>query len=255
MNTSSAPQRAIALRFEHVTKTFAGHKGQKLLRERLGEMVRAPKHGRFTALDDVSFDVAHGECLGLIGPNGAGKSTLLNVATGLSLADSGTIEVDGRAAALLELGAGFHPDLTGRENLIVHAALMGLSRRQTAERFEAIAEFAGIRESLEDPLRTYSSGMVVRLAFSVAVHTDPDILLVDEVIGLGDQAFYARVLDKIRDFQRKGKTIVLASHSIELLTMLCQRALWLERGRVVQIGPAQQVAAAYQTTQSNALRR
>jgi len=248
MSTSSQREsRALALAFRSVTKTFAHQTGQKLLRERLLDMLQPSRDGRFTALDNVSFEIAQGESLGLIGPNGAGKSTLLNVATGLALPDSGSIEVRGRLAALLELGAGFHPDLTGAENLRLYAGFLGMTRREAAERFDAIVDFSGVRDFIDDPLRTYSAGMSVRLAFSVAVHTDADILLVDEVIGLGDQAFYGKCLDKIREFQRAGKTILMASHSVELLTMLCQRAMWLERGRVVQIGPAAAVAAAYRT--------
>jgi ABC-type polysaccharide/polyol phosphate transport system ATPase subunit len=241
-----------AIAFESVTKTFSHHGGRMLLRERLAEWVRPSARTRFEALKDVSFKLERGESLGLIGPNGAGKSTLLNLASGLSRPDSGRIHVEGRVAALLELGAGFHPDLTGAENLRINAALMGLTRQQTRERFEEILEFSGVREFINEPLRTYSNGMVLRLAFSVAVHTDPEILLVDEAIGAGDQAFYARCLDKIRSFQREGKTIVLASHSIELMTMLCQHALWLDHGRVVRTGPAAAVAAGYQAGRESA---
>jgi ABC-type polysaccharide/polyol phosphate transport system ATPase subunit len=236
-----------ALLFDRVTKTFAHHVGQKLLRRRIADMLWRPSgSGHFEALKEVSFEIAPGESLGLIGANGAGKSTLLNLATGLTLPDAGRIEVNGRVAALLELGAGFHPDLTGGENLRINAAMLGLSRRQTAERFEEMVEFSGVREFIQEPLRTYSSGMIVRLAFSVAIHTDPEILLVDEVIGAGDEAFYAKCLDKIRGFQRDGKTILLATHSLGLMTMLCQRALWLDHGRVMSIGEAAAVAAAYQ---------
>jgi len=236
---------AAALRFSHVTKTFGHHAGRKLLRERLADLVRPGRAERFTALNDISFEMAHGESLGLIGANGAGKSTILNLATGLALPDSGSIEVQGRVAAMLELGAGFHHDLTGAENLRINAALLGLSRRQTEERFEEIVEFSGVRNFIDEPLRTYSAGMTMRLAFSVAVHTDPDVLVIDEVIGMGDQQFYARCLERIQAFQSQGKTILLASHALELLTMLCQRALWLDHGRVVEIGPVAQVAAAY----------
>ena len=239
--------KPVALAFRSVTKTFEHKTGQRLLRDKIsGALQTSGQQGRFTALDQISFDLRQGESLGLIGPNGAGKSTLLNVATGLSLPDSGEVEVHGRVAAMLELGAGFHPDLTGSENLTLYAAFQGMSRAETAAKFDSILDFAGIKDFADDPLRTYSSGMVVRLAFSVSAHTDPDVLLMDEVIGLGDQAFYERALEKIRGFQRQGKTIVLASHSVELLTMLCQRALWLDHGKIVQQGPAVDVAAAYQ---------
>ena len=237
-----------ALRFDHVTKTFVHHGGQLLLRERILEMVRPSRRPRFEALKDVSFELAHGESLGLIGPNGAGKSTILNLATGLAEPDSGSITVDGRVTALLELGAGFHPDLTGAENVRVNAAMMGVTRKQMAERFESIVDFSGVREFINEPLRVYSAGMTVRLAFAVAVTADPEVLLIDEVLGVGDQAFYAKCLEKIRTFQSAGKTIVLASHSTELITMLCQQALWIERGKVVMQGPAEKVVAAYKAT-------
>jgi lipopolysaccharide transport system ATP-binding protein len=243
MNTFDTSRPAI--RFDRVTKTFAHKSGRNLLRDRLHEMVRPPRHSRFTALHDVSFEVAHGESIGLIGENGAGKSTLLNLATGLAEPDSGTIEIEGRVAPLLELGAGFHHDLTGTENVATNAALLGLTRRELDERFEKIIEFSGVGEFMENPLRTFSAGMTVRLAFSVAIHTDPDVLLIDEVIGVGDQEFYAKCLAKIREFQEQGKTMMVATHSIELMTMLCQRALWLEHGHVKQIGPAAEVAKAY----------
>ena len=241
-----------ALTFEHVSKSFAHHKGSRLLRDRLLEMLRPSGAARFEALKDISFELAAGESMGLIGHNGAGKSTLLNLATGLTLPDSGRIEVNGPVAPLLELGAAFHPDLTGAENLRIYAAMTGLSRRRTAERFEEIVEFAGVRDFIREPLRTYSSGMSLRLAFSVLIHSDFDLLLVDEVIGAGDEVFRARVLDKVGQFQRQGKTILLAAHSIELMSSLCDRALWLERGRVVRIGPTKEVLAAYTATQADA---
>jgi ABC-type polysaccharide/polyol phosphate transport system ATPase subunit len=236
---------AAVLRFEHVTKTFVHRPKRMLLRDRLIELVRPSRRPRFEALHDVSFELEPGESLGLIGPNGAGKSTLLNLATGLSEPDAGRIDVRGRVAALLDLTAGYHPDLTGAENLSVQAALMGLSRQQVRERFEKIVEFSGIREFIHEPLRTYSAGMVMRLAFSVAVSADPDILLIDEVLGVGDQAFAAQCLEKIRMFQSAGKTIVVTSHSLELLMTLCEHALWLDHGRVVASGEVKEIAAAY----------
>ncbi len=234
-----------AVRFDRVTKTFVHHTGQMLLRERLVEMVKPSRRTRLEALKDVSFELAPGECLGLVGPNGAGKSTILSLATGLSLPDEGTITINGRVTALLELGAGFHPDLTGAENVRVNAAMMGVTRRQLAERFEEIVDFSGVREFINEPLRVYSAGMSMRLAFSVAVAADPDVLLIDEVIGVGDQAFYARCLEKILSFQRAGKTILLASHATNLVMLLCQKALWIDHGRIVLQGSAEEVVAAY----------
>lgn len=234
-----------ALSFDHVTKTFPHRAGQALLRDRLADLLKPSHRPRFEALKDVSFELAQGESLGLIGPNGAGKSTLLNLATGLAIPDVGRIEVNGRVSSLLELGAGFHLDLTGAENIHINAALMGLSRGETAERFEEIIEFSGVREFINEPLRTYSSGMHVRLAFSVAVCADPDILLIDEVIGLGDQEFYTKCLEKMKGFQRAGKTMLMASHSLELLRMFCRHVLWLDHGRVVASGEAAEVIEAY----------
>ncbi len=237
-----------ALRFDRVTKTFIHHTGRLLLRDRLIEMMRPSTRPRFEAVKDVSFELMKGDSLGLIGSNGAGKSTILNLATGLSRPDHGSITVSGRVTALLELGAGFHIDLTGAENIRVNGAMMGMTRRQVTERFEEIVDFSGVREFINEPLRVYSAGMTVRLAFSVAIAADPAVLLIDEVLGLGDQAFYVRCLERIKSFQRAGKTIVLASHSTELITMLCQRALWIERGQVIKEGTAAEVVAAYKAS-------
>jgi lipopolysaccharide transport system ATP-binding protein len=236
-----------ALRFDRVTKTFAHHASRLLLRDRVLELLRPSRRPRFEALKDVSFELEHGDSLGLVGSNGAGKSTILNLATGLSLPDHGSITVDGRVTALLELGAGFHFDLTGSENVRVNAALVGMSRRQTAERFDSIVDFSGVREFIDEPMRNYSQGMKLRLAFAVAIAADPDVLLIDEVLGLGDQDFYARCLTKIQQFRAVGKTIVLASHSSELITMLCQRVMWIEKGHVVMIGAAKDVVEAYKS--------
>jgi ABC-type polysaccharide/polyol phosphate transport system ATPase subunit len=244
-----------ALVFEHVTKSFPHHTGARLLRDRIRDMMHPSRAERIEVLRDVSFTVPSGDGLGLIGPNGAGKSTLLNLACGLSKPDSGRIEVDGRVGALLELGAGFHPDLTGAENVRINAAMVGLSRRQTADRFEEIVEFSGVRDFINEPLRTYSSGMMMRLAFSVAVHIDPDILVIDEVIGVGDQAFFAKCLERMHRFQAEGKTILLATHSADLMSRLCQHALWLERGRVVTSGPVRAVLEAYASSQTGAVAR
>jgi ABC-type polysaccharide/polyol phosphate transport system ATPase subunit len=241
-----------ALIFDSVTKTFPHHSGPRLLRERIKDWMHPAPVERIEVLKDVSFEVQSGDGLGVIGPNGAGKSTLLNLACGLSAPDSGRIEVHGRVAALLELGSGFHPDLTGAENVRINAAMIGLSRRQTARHLEEIVEFSGVRDFIHEPLRTYSSGMTMRLAFSVAVHVNPEILVIDEVIGVGDQAFFARCLERMHRFQREGKTILLATHATELMAQLCQHALWLERGRVVTRGPVEAVLEAYKSSQAGA---
>jgi ABC-type polysaccharide/polyol phosphate transport system ATPase subunit len=243
----------IAVRFDRVCKSFPHHAGQLLLRQRLAGIWRSGPAARFQALTDVSFTLQDGASLGVIGPNGAGKSTLLSVATRLTPPDRGTVEVKGRAAALLELGSGFHPDLTGAENICINAALLGMSRRQVNQRFDEIVEFYEIGDFIHEPIRTYSSGMVMRLAFSVAVNTEPDVLLLDEIVGVGDQAFFAKCVEKLVSFRRSGKTLMCASHSPEIVKQLCEQALWLDHGRVVRFGPVHSVMEEYLRTAHPAL--
>src|SRR3954469_7398572 len=191
-----------AVSFQNVSKAFPRHAGQMLLRDRVARLFRPKAKEPFYALRDVSFQVEHGESLAVIGHNGAGKSTLLNIATGLCSPTSGDVKVNGRVAALLELGSGFHPDLTGAENVQINAALMGLNRREARSQSEEIVDFSGIREFINEPLRTYSSGMTMRLAFSVAVNVNPDVLIIDEVLGVGDQEFFQKCLDRVMQFRR-----------------------------------------------------
>jgi ABC-type polysaccharide/polyol phosphate transport system ATPase subunit len=197
------------------------------------------------ALLEVSFDVAAGEMVGIVGPNGSGKSTLLKLLAGIVRPTRGSVEVRGRLAALLELGAGFHPEISGRENIEINGLLLGLSRRQIAERFDAIVRFAEIEDFLDAPLKTYSSGMAVRLGFSIAAHSDPDVLLVDEVLAVGDEAFSHRCLEKFAEFERAGKTILVVSHDLALVSERCRRAIWLDRGRLRADGPARETVALY----------
>jgi ABC-type polysaccharide/polyol phosphate transport system ATPase subunit len=233
------------IEFNHVSKTFARHRGQILLRDRLTSLVRDRGVSRFQALTDVSFQVEAGTSVAIIGANGAGKSTLLGLIAGLSQPDGGKVAVEGRVAALLELGSGFHGDLTGAENVRLNAALMGLGRKRTNQLFDSIVEFSGIGDFIHEPLRTYSSGMVVRLAFSVAINADADILLIDEVLVVGDQAFQVKCQERIQDFRRRGKTLVFVSHSVGLVEALCDWAVWLEKGRVMKVGAAAEVIPAY----------
>ena len=177
--------------------------------------------------------------------NGAGKSTLLGLTAGLARPASGSIEVHGRIAALLELGSGFHPDLTGAENVLLNASLMGLTERQAHRQFDSIVEFSGVRDFIDEPLRTYSTGMVVRLAFSVAVNLDPDILIIDEVLAVGDAAFQAKCFDRILELRRAGKTFICVSHSPQMLEGVCDRAILLDHGRTVLTGPLHEVFRAY----------
>ena len=235
-----------AVNFAGVSKYFHQHSGRMLLRDRLLHSLRRSPKERFYALKDVSFAVEAGESLAIVGHNGAGKSTLLNIVTQVCAPSAGEVTFEGRLAALLELGAGFHPDLTGAENIHINAAVLGLTRRQARESFDRMVDFSGVGEFIDEPLRTYSSGMILRLAFSVAIHVDPDILIVDEMLGVGDQKFYAKSMERISAFRHAGKTLLCVSHSLETLENLCDRALWLDHGRVVQIGPVRDVIKAYQ---------
>jgi len=201
----------------------------------------------FWALRDVSFELEPGRMMGVIGPNGAGKSTLLRLAGGVGEPDQGSLEVRGRIGALIDLGAGFHPDLTGRENVYINGIISGLTRQEVARQFEAIVSFSELEEFIDSPLRTYSTGMQMRLAFAIAVHIQPDILLIDEVLAVGDLAFQRKCLDRIAQFKQEGCAILLVTHDISLVEQLCDEALWLRRGRVAASGPAVVVAQAYVT--------
>ena len=232
------------IEFDNVSKKFTRHAGQMLLRNHLTRFFVGQKDDPFFALKHVSFSLERGESLAVIGSNGAGKSTLLGLVAGVSRPDQGTVAVNGQVTALLELGSGFHPSLTGRENVRLNAALLGLSRRQTAEAFERIVEFSGIREFIDEPLRTYSTGMTMRLAFSVAIMRDPEILLIDEVLAVGDMAFQTKCIEKIREFRNAGKTLLFVSHS-DMVRRLCDRAIWLDHGELILSGPVDGVLEAY----------
>jgi ABC-type polysaccharide/polyol phosphate transport system ATPase subunit len=237
-----------AIQFQGVWKSFDRHAGQILLRDRLRHMFRSHRPEKFHALRDISFRVQHGESVAVIGHNGAGKSTLLNLTTNLCRPDRGVVEVHGgRIAPLLDLGAGFHPDLTGAENVCINASLLGLSRREVRKQFKAIVDFAEIGDFINEPLRTYSSGMMMRLAFSVATSVNPDILIIDEVLGVGDLAFGAKCRERIMQFRRDRKTILCVSHSNDTLKDLCERAIWLDHGQVLDDGPIARVVEAYKT--------
>jgi lipopolysaccharide transport system ATP-binding protein len=235
----------MAVVFDGVSKHFLRHGGQMLIRDRVRHLLRPQPRELFYALRDVSFTVGRGESLAVIGQNGAGKSTLLNLATQLCSPSEGTVRINGSVAALLELGAGFHQDLTGTENIRINAALLGLTRKQVNQRFDSIVEFSGVGDFIDEPMRTYSSGMRMRLAFSVAVNVDPDILIIDEILGVGDQEFFAKCFERIMEFRRAGKTLICVSHALESLEILCDRALWLDHGRVARTGPLKDVLQAY----------
>ncbi len=197
------------------------------------------------ALEGVSFAVEKGRAFGIIGSNGSGKSTLLKILTGMLKPTTGSVEVEGRVAALIELGAGFHPEISGRENIFINGAVLGLSKREIERRYDEIVEFSGLADFIEEPVKNYSSGMYVRLGFAVAIHTDPDVLLVDEVLAVGDEAFQHRCLRRIEEFLARGKTLVLVSHSLELVEQFADEVLWIEGGRKKLQGSPRRVADAY----------
>jgi ABC-2 type transport system ATP-binding protein len=206
---------------------------------------RRAKYEEFWALKDVSFEVAHGATLGIIGSNGSGKTTMLKCLTGIYTPEKGAIKVDGKLAALLELGAGFHPELTGAENIFLNGSILGMSKRDVQNKFASIVEFAGLEKFIDTPVKNFSSGMVVRLGFSIASHVEPEILLIDEILSVGDQDFQRKSSEKIEEFRREGRTIVVVSHSLGLVQQLCKEVIWLDKGQIRQSGPAAEVIAAY----------
>jgi ABC-type polysaccharide/polyol phosphate transport system ATPase subunit len=236
---------AVAIRVRDVSKAYPMFRHP---RHRLLEAVtfgHLRYHEDFWALRDVSLTVEHGATLGIVGANGSGKSTLLQIIAGIVRATTGTVTTDGRIAALLELGAGFSPEFTGRENIIMYGAIMGMSRAEILKRLPAVEAFADIGGFIDRPVRTYSSGMFVRLAFAAAIHVEPDILLVDEALAVGDAAFQHRCISRIKEFQRQGKTIVFVSHDMGLVKAICTEAALLHRGRLVRVGSPAEIVNYY----------
>jgi ABC-type polysaccharide/polyol phosphate transport system ATPase subunit len=201
----------------------------------------------FAAVQDVSFTVPAGRTLGVIGRNGSGKSTLLKLVAGITKPTLGTVRVSGRISALIELGAGFHPEISGRENVFINGIMLGLSKREVSRRFDEIVDFAEMRDFIDAPVKTYSSGMYMRLGFAVAIHVDPDVLLVDEVLAVGDEGFTHKCLDKFSEFKRRGKTILLVTHSLGLVERFCDEAVWLDGGRMKGMGDPKRIVGAYIT--------
>ena len=239
-------QQQTAIEFDSISKSFSRHTGQALLRHHVTKWFGQKRsEERFYALKDISFRLAKGESVAVVGTNGAGKSTLLSLVAGLSQPDLGELTVNGRVAGLLELGSGFHFDLTGSENLSLNASLLGLTRKRTEELYDSIVDFSGIGDFIDEPLRTYSSGMVMRLAFSVAINMDPDVLIIDEILGVGDAAFQAKCFEKIMDFKRAGKTLLCVSHSAGMVEHLCERTIWLDHGELMMDGKTRAVIEAY----------
>jgi ABC-type polysaccharide/polyol phosphate transport system ATPase subunit len=227
------------------------HKRYRVYRERYRSLKEIAVHRRLGvwedrwALRDVSLEVQPGSTLGLVGPNGAGKSTALKLMARILTPDQGRVRVNGRLSALIELGAGFQPEYTGRENVYLNASLLGFTRQEITAKFDEIVQFAELEDHIDAPLRTYSSGMYMRLGFSVAIHVEPEILLVDEILAVGDAAFQRKCTDWLDGFQRRGGTIVTVSHDLGAVREICSEAAWIEHGRLVRLGPPAEVIAAY----------
>jgi len=226
------------VRIEGVSKRFVLLRDKSVKERLLNVSASRANREEFWALRDIDLTISAGTTVGLVGHNGSGKSTLLKLVGGIMQPTSGSVSRRGRLAALLELGAGFHPDLTGRENVYLNAALLGLSRKETRAAFDQIVDFSGVEAFIDTAVKFYSSGMYVRLAFAVAVHVDPDLLLVDEVLAVGDEAFQEKCLEKIREFQREGRTIVLVSHAAKQVEDLCDRVAVLHHGALIFDGGA-----------------
>jgi ABC-type polysaccharide/polyol phosphate transport system ATPase subunit len=243
---SNAP---VIIRCENVSKrfVFTPDTPQTVLETLIATITRqgGRRPHELWAVRDVSFMVRSGETVGIIGRNGSGKSTMLKLITRILRPTSGRIAVHGRVSALLELGAGFHPDLTGRENIYLNASLLGLNKEDINQRYDAIVNFSELEEFIDMPVKHYSSGMYMRLGFSVAVHVDPDILIVDEILAVGDQAFQSKCLERIYEMKRKGVTILMVSHDLDSMRNLCSHLVWMEHGRVQAAGPSNEVAASY----------
>ncbi len=235
------------IEFANVSKRFILHLNRpRSFRDRLTGIFSSNTHGEeFWALRDVSFKIEKGQSLGLIGHNGAGKSTALKLMTRILEPTSGQVRMRGRVAALLELGSGFHPDLSGRENVFLYGSLMGFSRRDMLARLDEIVDFADIGEFIDTEIKHYSSGMYTRLAFAVATAVDPEILITDEVLAVGDEAFQRKCMERIYSFRQAGKTIIFVSHALEIVRSLCDHAVWLDRGEARCVGTADEVIDSY----------
>lgn len=235
----------VVLRADHVVKSFRIHQQRTTSLKQLIAAGGRNKYTDFIAVNDLSFDVREGEVFGVIGQNGSGKSTLLKCMAGILRPNSGSIAVHRRLSALLELGAGFHPELTGRENVFLNAAILGMRRKDITSRFEEIVEFSGLRQFIDQPVKTYSSGMYVRLAFAVAINVDPELLIVDEVLAVGDVTFQRKCMEKFVEFRDSGRTIIIVTHELGTVKNLCDRAIWLEHGKLVDQGDPSDLVDAY----------
>ena len=241
-----------AIELHNVTKIYRRYGGRQFATLKSALLQRSvlrdlSPSDTFPALRDLSFSVAPGTTYGVIGRNGSGKSTALKIVAGITKPTSGTVTVHGRISALIELGAGFHPEISGRENVFINGIMLGLTKREVARRFDEIVEFAEVQNFIDAPVKTYSSGMYMRLGFAVAIHVDPDVLLVDEVLAVGDEGFTHKCFDKFAEFRRRGKTILLVTHSLGVIERFCDVALWLDQGQACAIGDPRRVVGEYLT--------
>lgn len=230
----------IIIKLTNISKKYILHHEKPTLVESLFK-----KKEEFWALKNISLKIKKGEKLGIIGPNGAGKSTLLKIISGITVPTRGKVETDGHIASLIDLKAGFHPDLTGEENIYINGLLLGMTKGQIRKNFRAIVNFSGIKRFIDSPLHTYSSGMLVRLGFSVAIYSNPDILIIDEVITAGDKQFRKKSYQKVQQLFKKRKAVLFASHDVSAIQQLCPKILWLDKGKIKALGPSKKIILRY----------
>lgn len=242
-STASTPSANTRVLLEHVSKDFSIRHTHSFKESAVALLRKRALTSRFQALNDVNLHIDEGESVALLGLNGSGKSTTLKMISGVLRPDTGKVRTRGRIAGLIEVGAGFHPELSGRENVYLNAAILGMGKKETVARFDDIVEFSGISEFIDTEVKHYSSGMFLRLAFSVAIHTEVDILLVDEILSVGDEPFRAKCLERIRALHDEGKTLVVVSHDLDMVAELCPRGVVLDRGQVVFDGPSEEAIA------------
>ena len=242
---------SLAIKVDHVMKSFSVHGNNNSIKDLVVYHNRNKVKKSRVVLNDISFEVKKGEAIAIIGRNGSGKSTILKLLTGILQPNSGTITVDGKAASLIELGAGFHPDMTGRENMYINASIFGIPRKEVQRRYKDIVSFSGIEDYIDERIRNYSSGMYLRLAFSIAINVDADIMIIDEILAVGDMQFQQKCIDRLKEMKSKGMTIVLVTHSIDQAKMMCDRTIWIEGGVIRESGPSKDVCDHYREFMMN----
>ncbi len=237
-----------AIEVDHVSKKFRLYKERNQSLKSAIMRRRVSVHEDFWALKDISFAIPEGKTFGLVGDNGSGKSTLLKCMAKILYPDTGSITMRGRVAALLEVGSGFHPELSGRENVYLNGSILGMTRREIDRKFDEIIDFSGVEEFIDQPVKNYSSGMYVRLGFSVAINVEPDILLVDEVLAVGDETFQAKCMDKFAEFRREGRTVVIVSHALGTMKEMCDEVAWIRKGSLLGVGSPDTVIDDYRSS-------